>query len=170
MPARNEPSHATHAAGKSLLYATSREAISLIKDASYAVLDVRPPHEADRCAVIGSVLAPAYINDTDYSPLGLMKQYAAFGMGGWFLGGQHTKESPTFMDEVAAALPKSRPVVVCCQSGLRSLAAAEALVGAGWTEVVRRGPLGHFAALLIHIAHPNRSLTLLTRSHPHLAR
>ena len=40
-----------------------------------------------------------------------------------------------FIGEVQAAVPKDKPVVVACQKGLRSLAACEQLVRAGYPTV-----------------------------------
>lgn len=39
----------------------------------------------------GSVHVPLFEVDDDMSPSGLLKQMSAFGMGGWWLGGQHMK-------------------------------------------------------------------------------
>jgi len=101
----------------------------------WVMLDVRPPEEVARCAVPGSVNVPLYLVDPDRSLGGLLKQWAAFGTGGWWLGGAHMKTNPDFLLDTLRKLPKDKPVVVACQKGLRSLTACEQLVKAGYPTV-----------------------------------
>jgi hypothetical protein len=56
-------------------------------------------------------------------------------MGGWWLGGVHMKPNPDFMRDVRASVPSDAKVIVACQKGLRSLAAAEQLAKAGFGEL-----------------------------------
>lgn len=44
------------------------------------------------------------------------------------------RENPEFIAELAASVPKDRPVMFLCRSGARSNAAAEAATRAGWKE------------------------------------
>ena len=108
----------------------------------------------------GSVNVPLFVNDDDTSFSTLLKQAAAYGTGGWWMGGGHMKMNPcaparlplccrraqppdaltprltrTFIGDVQAKVPKDKPVVVACQKGLRSLSAAEQLVRAGYPTV-----------------------------------
>ncbi|ALE07325.1 sulfurtransferase [Arthrobacter sp. ERGS1:01] len=41
--------------------------------------------------------------------------------------------NPAFLEELAAAVPAEKPLVVLCRSGARSIAAAEAATAAGYT-------------------------------------
>lgn len=79
--------------------------------------------------------APLYVPEAFDSLPNLMKHAAWFGMGGWWLGGVHMKPNPDFMSAVQAAVPKDAKVIVACQKGLRSLAAAEQLARAGYGEL-----------------------------------
>ena len=45
-----------------------------------------------------------------------------------------SKSNPEFIAELAASVPKDRPVMFLCRSGARSNAAAEAATRAGWKE------------------------------------
>ena len=45
-----------------------------------------------------------------------------------------SKPNPEFIAELAASVPKDRPVMFLCRSGARSNAAAEAATRAGWKE------------------------------------
>jgi rhodanese-related sulfurtransferase len=96
---------------------------------------VRPPSEVARAAVRGSVRAPLYVPEAFDSLPNLMKHAAWFGMGGWWLGGVHMRPNPDFMGIVRGAVPADAKVIVACQKGLRSLAAAEQLARAGYGEL-----------------------------------
>jgi hypothetical protein len=41
--------------------------------------------------VKGSVNVPLFVEDDDRSISGLLKQFAAYGTGGWWMGGGHMK-------------------------------------------------------------------------------
>ena len=101
------------------------------------LVDVRPPSEVARAAVKGSVRAPLYIPESFDSLPNLMKHASWFGMGGWWLGGVHMKPNPDFMNAVRSSVAnyKDAKIVVACQKGLRSLAAAEQLARAGYGEL-----------------------------------
>ena len=45
-----------------------------------------------------------------------------------------SRESPEFLAELAAAVPKDTPVMFICRSGARSHSAADAATRAGWRE------------------------------------
>jgi rhodanese-related sulfurtransferase len=45
-----------------------------------------------------------------------------------------SKPNPEFIAELAASVPKDRPVMFLCRSGARSNSAAEAATRAGWKE------------------------------------
>jgi rhodanese-related sulfurtransferase len=105
----------------------------------WTLLDVRPPHEQQKVPIEGAAPVPFFIADPDGASLaGLLRAAASFGMGGWWLGGAPLVPNPDFLDQAAAALPSDRQsarVVVACQKGLRSLAACEALIRAGFPHV-----------------------------------
>jgi len=114
---------------------SSVEAMEMINTGDWKLLDVRPDEEVEKGEVPGSICVPLFEVDDDMSPQGLLKQMSAFGMGGWWLGGQHMKPNTTFMPTVLNKIPKDQKVVVICQKGLRSLAACEQLSRAGYEEI-----------------------------------
>jgi len=61
----------------------------------------------------GSVHVPLFMVDDDMSVSGLLKQMSAFGMGGWWLGGQHMKPNDQFMPEVLSKMQPDTKVRVC---------------------------------------------------------
>ena len=72
-----------------------------------------------------SITIPLFVNDDDMSIGTLVKQASAFGMGGWWVGGTHMKANESFSGDVQQQILKDAKVIVACQKGLRSLAAAE---------------------------------------------
>ena len=76
----------------------------------------------------GSVNVPLFVEDSDGSVSGALKQAVAYGTGGFWLGAKHMKANASFLDDVRALVPPATPVVVACQKGLRSISACEQLV------------------------------------------
>lgn len=101
----------------------------------WTILDVRPPNENKKAHVKDSVEVPLFYPDTSLDPSSLLKQMSAFGMGGWWLGGTHMVPNESFISDVQAKVPKDAKVVVTCQKGLRSLAAAEQMSKAGYKNL-----------------------------------
>ncbi len=101
----------------------------------WVILDVRPPFEVAKAGVAGAVTVPVFIQEGFDNLPAYLKHASWFGMGGWWLGGAHMKPNPGFMAGVAAQIPAGSRVVVACQKGLRSLAAAEQLARAGYGDL-----------------------------------
>lgn len=114
---------------------SASELMEMVQAGEWQVLDVRPFDEVEKAYQAGSVHVPLFEVDDDMSPAGLLKQMSAYGMGGWWLGGQHMKSNTQFMPQVLNAIPTEKKVVVTCQKGLRSLAACEQLSRAGYTQI-----------------------------------
>jgi len=114
---------------------SSRELADMVKSGEWKVLDVRPVEEVENGYQKGSVHVPLFMVDDDMSVSGLLKQMSAFGMGGWWLGGQHMKPNDQFMPEVLSKMQPDTKVIVTCQKGLRSLAACERLSRAGFESI-----------------------------------
>jgi rhodanese-related sulfurtransferase len=114
-----------------------KDAAALVAD-GWALLDVRPPNEIAKARLEGAVEVPLFVVDDDVSLDNFIKQATAFGMGGWWLGGNHMKPNPNFLADVKSKIPVSQDgkgVVVVCQKGLRSLSACEQLSRAGYTSL-----------------------------------
>lgn len=101
----------------------------------WVLLDVRPPSEVEKVGVKGAVSVPLYLEDPSNSVGSLIKKAATVSTGGWWLGGTHMIPNQNFLAEVQAKIPKDSSVVVGCQKGLRSLAAAEQLSRAGYSKL-----------------------------------
>jgi rhodanese-related sulfurtransferase len=90
-----------------------QEADALIKEDGYVYLDVRSIPEFDAGHAAGAYSIPLL----HATPSGM-------------------RPNGDFMSVVLAVFPKDGKLVVGCRSGNRSLRAAEALLGAGFTDVV----------------------------------
>eukprot|EP00775_Hariotina_reticulata_P002057 gene2057-2378_t len=101
----------------------------------WALLDVRPPGETSKVGLKGAVVVPLYVEDASNSPGSLMKKLATISTGGWWLGGTHMIPNTDFLAQVQAQIPTDQGVIVGCQKGLRSLAAAEQLSRAGYKKI-----------------------------------
>jgi len=101
----------------------------------WELLDVRPPYEISKAAVKGAVEVPIFVEEESNDPSSLLKKASALAMGGFWLGGTHMKPNPAFMRDVQTKIPKDARIVVTCQKGLRSLAAAEQLSRAGYSTL-----------------------------------
>jgi PAS domain S-box-containing protein len=92
---------------------SSEELRELLKEQGYAYLDVRTAPEFDTGHVAGAFNVPWQLPGTDAA-----------------LANHH------FIEEVCSVLARGHGIVVGCASGVRSLAAAEALVDQGFVRVV----------------------------------
>ncbi|KAF8066281.1 STR11 [Scenedesmus sp. PABB004] len=118
----------------SVMNVSNKSAGELMKE-GWVLLDVRPPGEVAKVGITGAVNVPLYVEDPSNSVGSLLKKSATIGTGGWWLGGTHMIPNNDFMAQVAAQVPKDTPVIVACQKGLRSLAAAEQLSRAGYQKL-----------------------------------
>ncbi|KAL1331013.1 hypothetical protein HN51_048270 [Arachis hypogaea] len=113
------------------------------KDASIAMnsegfllLDVRPTWETEKARVVGSVHVPIFVEDTDNSPVTLLKKWVHFGYIGLWTGQYLTTLNPEFLGQVEVAIPdKGTKVLVACGEGLRSMAAASKLYNGGYKNL-----------------------------------
>jgi len=117
-----------------VLNVSTKEAGELMQQ-GWVLLDVRPPSETEKVPIKGAVAVPLFVADPANDPGTLLKKAATFGTGGWWLGGTHMIPNTNFMQEVRAKVPQDSKVVVGCQKGLRSLAAAEQLSRAGYSTL-----------------------------------
>lgn len=111
------------------------ETMEMVNSGEWMLLDVRPEEEVEGGEIPGSVCVPLFEVDDDMSVQGLLKQMSAFGMGGWWLGGQHMRPNANFMPQVLNKIPRETKVIVVCQKGLRSLAACEQLSKTGYENI-----------------------------------
>jgi rhodanese-related sulfurtransferase len=66
----------------------------------WVLLDVRPPGETDKVALLDAVNVPLFVEDPENSFGSLMKKAAAVSTGGWWLGGTHMVPNDQFLAKV----------------------------------------------------------------------
>lgn len=114
---------------------SSKEAGYTYQLADYVLLDVRPSYQRNKAWVKGSLWIPAFDVDSSASPGIMSQKMTTFLMGGWWSGASVNKRNERFMADVVANIPKCANIIVCCQKGLRSLAACEHLYKAGYRNI-----------------------------------
>ncbi len=65
------------------------------------LLDVRPPTEVERVGIPGAVAVPMFVPDSRMELGSLLARYAAFGTGGWWIGGGHFIPNADFLAQVS---------------------------------------------------------------------
>ena len=98
---------------------------------------MRPPQEVAKISIKDAVAVPLYIPETRTDPVSLIKRYATWSNGGFWVGGEHMIPYEPFESEVRAQLPKDGApgVVAVCSNGLRCRAAAGRLAEWGYPSV-----------------------------------
>ncbi|MED6121279.1 Rhodanese-like domain-containing protein 10 [Stylosanthes scabra] len=113
-----------------------KEASSAMNSDGFILLDVRPTWEAEKARVVGSVHVPIFVEDTDNSPVTLLKKWVHLGYIGLWTGQYLTTLNPEFVGQVEVAIPdKASKVLVACGEGLRSLTAASKLYNGGYRNL-----------------------------------
>eukprot|EP00244_Chara_vulgaris_P009919 TRINITY_DN4369_c0_g1_i3.p1 TRINITY_DN4369_c0_g1~~TRINITY_DN4369_c0_g1_i3.p1 ORF type:complete len:333 (-),score=41.14 TRINITY_DN4369_c0_g1_i3:647-1645(-) len=112
------------------------EARPLLSEGGCRLLDVRPVWEYERAHLKSSLHVPLFIEDTDTSPVGLLRSSIHMGYGGVWMGTKMMKRNENFVDQVQGLAANDDKLIVACGEGLRSLLAVEELYDAGFTNVV----------------------------------
>ncbi|KAJ8752058.1 hypothetical protein K2173_001085 [Erythroxylum novogranatense] len=132
-----------------------REAGYAIQLSNKTLLDVRPFTERKKAWVKGSTWIPVFEVDDRFEAGNISRKITSFMMGGWWSGVPTLSFNNQFLSQVEEKFPKDTDLIVACQKGLRSLAACELLLNAGYKnlfwvqgglesaeeeELVREGP------------------------------
>ncbi len=64
------------------------------------LLDVRPPPEVEKVGIPGAVAVALFLPDSRMELGSLLANYAAFGTGGWWVGGGHFIPNADFLAQV----------------------------------------------------------------------
>ncbi|CAN6914536.1 unnamed protein product [Brassica oleracea] len=114
---------------------TPREAGYAIQLSNKPLLDVRPSSERNKAWVKGSDWVPIFDNEDNLDAGTLSKKVTSFAMGGWWSGTPILSFNKLFLSKVEEKFPKETELIVACQKGLRSLAACELLINAGYQNI-----------------------------------
>ncbi|KAL5550430.1 hypothetical protein UlMin_000606 [Ulmus minor] len=113
-----------------------REAATAMSREGFVLLDIRPVWEREKARVKESIHVPFFIEDTDNSPITLLKKWVHFGYIGLWTGQYFTTLNTDFLKQVEEAVPdKDTKLLVACGEGLRSMMAASKLYYGGYKKL-----------------------------------
>ncbi|KAL5975026.1 Rhodanese-like domain-containing protein 10 [Asimina triloba] len=113
-----------------------KEAASNIREEGFQLLDVRPTWEREKARVAGSLHVPLFVEDTDASPITLVKKWVHFGYIGLWTGQKLTTINDQFLLQVRTLVPdQDSKLLLACGEGLRSLMAVARLHEGGYKNL-----------------------------------
>ncbi|XP_052172076.1 rhodanese-like domain-containing protein 9, chloroplastic [Diospyros lotus] len=116
-------------------YVSAEEAKNLIAAEGYAILDVRDKKQYDRAHIKSCYHVPLFIENQDNDFGTVIKRTVHNNFAGLFFGLPFTKLNPDFVQSVKSQFPPETKVLLVCQEGLRSTAAARKLEEAGFQNI-----------------------------------
>uniref|UniRef100_A0ACD5Y3P2 Uncharacterized protein n=1 Tax=Avena sativa TaxID=4498 RepID=A0ACD5Y3P2_AVESA len=116
-------------------FVSGDEAKRLVAAEGYAVLDIRDRRQYERAHVRGSAHVPLYIENEDNDIGTIIKRQAHNNFAGLFYGLSFTKPNQDFTKMVKSKFSPESKLLVVCQEGLRSTAAADALEREGFQNL-----------------------------------
>ncbi|KAF8395883.1 hypothetical protein HHK36_019838 [Tetracentron sinense] len=116
-------------------YVNAEEAKKLIAAEGYAVLDVRDKSQYDRAHIKSCYHIPLFIENKDNDLGTIIKRTVHNNFSGLFFGLPFTKLNPDFVQSVKSQFSPDSKLLLVCQEGLRSAAAADELEEAGFQNI-----------------------------------
>lgn len=111
------------------------EAKRLVDEEGYTVLDIRDRTQRERAYIKSSTHVPLFIENQDNDIGTIVKRQLHNNFAGLFFGLPFTKLNPDFARTVKDKFSPESKVLVVCQEGLRSAAAADALEKEGFQNI-----------------------------------
>ncbi|KAG9450647.1 hypothetical protein H6P81_010612 [Aristolochia fimbriata] len=116
-------------------FVNADDAKRLVKDEGYVVLDVRDVRQFERAHIKSCYHVPLFIENQDNDLGTIVKRTVHNNFSGLFFGILFTKQNPDFVKSVKDKFPLDSKLLVVCQEGLRSTAAANKLEEAGFQNI-----------------------------------
>nr|AKM76373.1 rhodanese/cell cycle control phosphatase superfamily protein [Erodium texanum] len=116
-------------------YVNAEEAKQLVSSEGYSVVDVRDTSQFGRAHIKSCYHVPLFIENTDNDIGTIVKRTLHNNFSGLFYGLPFTKPNTEFVQTVKSQLPPESKVLIVCQEGLRSAAAADRLEKAGFENI-----------------------------------
>lgn len=111
------------------------EAKRLVGEEGYTVLDIRDRTQRERAHIKSSTHVPLFIENQDNDIGTIVKRQLHNNFAGLFFGLPFTKLNPDFALTVKDKFSPESKLLVVCQEGLRSAAAADALEKEGFQNI-----------------------------------
>ncbi|XP_078432344.1 rhodanese/Cell cycle control phosphatase superfamily protein [Wolffia australiana] len=116
-------------------FVNAEEAKRLVDEEGYAVLDVRDQTQHDRAHIQSSYHVPLFIENKDNDPGTIVKRTLHNNFSGILYGLPFTKPNPDFVPSIKGQFSPQSKILLVCQEGLRSAAAANQLDKEGFENV-----------------------------------
>ncbi|XAR68572.1 hypothetical protein NMG60_11003749 [Bertholletia excelsa] len=116
-------------------YVSADEAKELVAVDGYAILDVRDKTQFERAHIKSCYHVPLFIENKDNDLGTIIKRTVHNNFSGLFFGLPFTKPNPDFVQSVKSQFQPDRKLLLVCQEGLRSTAAAAQLEDAGFQNI-----------------------------------
>ncbi|CAK8543326.1 unnamed protein product [Lathyrus sativus] len=116
-------------------FVTADEAKELVAVNGFNVLDVRDKTQFERAHIKKCYHVPLFVENTDNDPGTFLLRTVHNNFSGLFFGIPFTRPNPDFVKSVKSQLSPESKLLVVCQEGLRSAAAANKLEEAGFQNV-----------------------------------
>lgn len=116
-------------------FVNAEKAKELVEVDGYTVLDVRDKTQFERAHIKSCTHVPLFVENKDNDPGTIIKRQLHNNFSGLFFGLPFTKPNPEFVQSVKSQFPPQSKILVVCQEGLRSTAAASKLEEAGFENV-----------------------------------
>ncbi|MED6130407.1 Rhodanese-like domain-containing protein 9, chloroplastic [Stylosanthes scabra] len=116
-------------------FVNAEEAKDLVKVDGYTVLDVRDKTQFERAHIKSCYHVPLFVENQDNDPGTIIKRTLHNNFSGLFFGLPFTKPNPNFVQSVKSQFSPETKLLLVCQEGLRSTAAANKLEQAGFSNV-----------------------------------
>ncbi|XP_074306998.1 rhodanese-like domain-containing protein 9, chloroplastic [Silene latifolia] len=115
-------------------YVSADEATELVAE-GYAIVDVRDKTQYERAHIKSCYHVPLFIENQDNDLGTIIKRQAHNNFAGLFYGLPFTKPNPDFVQSVKTKFSPESKILLVCQEGLRSTAAARKLEQSGFQNV-----------------------------------
>ncbi|KAJ6829435.1 rhodanese-like domain-containing protein 9, chloroplastic isoform X1 [Iris pallida] len=116
-------------------FVNGEEVKKLVAEEGYVVLDVRDKTQYDRAHIKSSYHVPLFIENTDNDIGTIVKRTLHNNFSGLFYGLPFTKPNPDFVQAVKGQFSPDSKLLLVCQEGLRSTAAANKLDREGFKNI-----------------------------------
>ncbi|CAM8949131.1 unnamed protein product [Rhodiola kirilowii] len=111
------------------------EGKELVAKDGYVVIDVRDKSQYERAHIKSSYHVPLFIENQDNDIGTIVKRQLHNNFSGLFYGLPFTKPNPEFVQSVKSQFSPDTKLLLVCQEGLRSAAAANKLEQAGFQNI-----------------------------------
>ncbi|XP_051150285.1 rhodanese-like domain-containing protein 9, chloroplastic [Andrographis paniculata] len=117
-------------------FVNSEDAKKLVAAEGYSILDVRDRTQFERAHIKDCYHVPLFIENKDNDLGTIVKRTLHNNFSGLFFGLPFTKPNPDFVQSVKSQFSPGSKLLLVCQEGLRSVAAADKLDSAGFQKIV----------------------------------